>query len=170
MRFASSITATLVLISTCQLKAQEYQIRLSVSYRNVAQEWFEDVGGIEKKDNMVVLPEVTAHSGEETKVELLRYAKVANQSTSESAKSYGLRVALTPYASLDKGISLSGTCMFRRITEKDAEGNARQFASQEILISDKIKADTPTAFPLKGGGEMIITATYLSSTGVPIKR
>jgi hypothetical protein len=169
-----TLTATLLLISgiTAPLLAAPTQIKLDIRYENVDAKWFPDSVSTKSKAlpgkqvKVVSAPSVMVKAGQSATVEVIQEYHAGPKRPMVPC---GIIIDLT--ADLDDGgINISGKSIFRRPTDKRAEGVASRFEAQEVLIDLKLEDGIPKVVDLDNGGKMCVTATIIDATGQPLKK
>ncbi len=154
-------------------KAEVAQVKISISFKGVDARWFSaldqgTMSSLRRKDGTVVCPSVTAKSGQPTTVEIIQEYRLDASNLKGRVIPCGIIVDLTPEYD-ESGIRIAGTSVLRYSPNKTAIGVATRFTAQENLIDLRVE-DGATKIVDLGGGQMLITASLIDKSGVPIKK
>ena len=171
-----TLATTLLLVATSAvpLLAEAASIKIDIRYKGVDAKWFSDLStrtkeAIQDESGGIVLPGITARSGELTTLELIREYRLDNSTLEGPVIRCGVILEFTPKA--DGGaIRLTGKGVLRRSTDKGAGGVATKFEAKENRINLQLDVGAPKVVDLAGGGQMILAATLIDATGRPIKK
>ena len=150
-------------------KAGITHVKMVISYKGVDAKWFSDIsplGSSQTKSKTGFLPSVIARVGKHETLEIIQEYRLVNKGPVVPC---GIIVDLTPELVGDS-IRISGMCVLRYATNKDANGVATRFTAQENLINFKLEDGKTEAVDIEGGGQITITATLVDTTGSPIKK
>ncbi|WP_353568878.1 hypothetical protein [Haloferula sargassicola] len=171
-----TITAIFVLTSgmLMPLLAEQATIRIDARYEGVDVKWLSDLSpntrdALKATGGTLRLPAVTAKTGEIATIEVIQEFHTGTSTLKESVVPCGVVVDWSPEL-VDGAIRISGKNLLRRTTNKNADGVATRFETQEAWIHLNLEDGATKQVELEGGGKMFITATLVDSSGRPVKK
>ncbi|WP_184021053.1 hypothetical protein [Haloferula luteola] len=112
---------------------------------------------------------MTAKAGETATIEVIQEFHTGTPTPKESVVPCGVVVDWSPEP-VGGAIRISGKNLLRRTTNKNADGVATRFETQEAWINLNLEDGATKLVELEDGGKMFITATLVDSSGRPVKK
>ncbi|MBB5353305.1 hypothetical protein HNR46_003560 [Haloferula luteola] len=169
--------ATILVLASGMLMpilAEQTTIRIDARYEGVDVKWLSDLSPntrevIKATGGTLRLPAVTAKAGETATIEVIQEFHTGTPTPKESVVPCGVVVDWSPEP-VGGAIRISGKNLLRRTTNKNADGVATRFETQEAWINLNLEDGATKLVELEDGGKMFITATLVDSSGRPVKK